>query len=104
MLLVMSHSARLGLRAAIMTMAGCMTALLCMMRISAAGWGALLHTFPAVLDALRYVGAACLACLGYKLGVFGWPSTTTEKNPVGPLPERSGGSFYRQGWAVAASR
>lgn len=103
MLLVMSHGARFGLRAAIMTMAGCMTALLCMMSISAAGLGALLHTFPVVFDALRYMGAAYLAYLGYKLWVAGLPSTTAEKDPVRTLPERSGGSFYRQGLAVAAS-
>jgi threonine/homoserine/homoserine lactone efflux protein len=103
MLLVMSHGARFGLRAAIMTMAGCMTALLCMMSISAAGLGALLHTFPVVFDALRYVGAAYLAYLGYKLWVSSLPSTAAEKDPVRTLPERSGGSFYRQGLAVAAS-
>ncbi len=103
MLLVMSHGARFGLRAAIMTMAGCMTALLCMMSISAAGLGALLHTFPVVFDALRYVGAAYLAYLGYKLWVSSMPSMAAEKDPVRTLPERSGGSFYRQGLAVAAS-
>ena len=58
MLLVMSHGARFGWRQALMTMAGCMTALLAMMSISAAGLGAVLHTFPAVFDALRYLGAA----------------------------------------------
>lgn len=103
MLLVMSHSARFGLRAAAMTMAGCMSALLCMMGISAAGLGALLHAFPAVFDALRYAGAAYLAYLGYKL----WRADLAAK-PEGDAPEpddvrRSGGSFYRQGLAVAAS-
>src|SRR2546427_5824127 len=47
MLLVMSSSARFGFRAAVATMAGCMTALLAMMSISAAGLGALLQAFPA---------------------------------------------------------
>ena len=43
MLLVMSVSARLGLRAAVATMLGCMTSLLTMVAISAAGLAALLQ-------------------------------------------------------------
>src|SRR5438093_5776845 len=64
MLLVMSSSARFGFRAAVATMAGCMTALLAMMSISAAGLGALLQAFPMVFDTLRWAGAAYLAYLG----------------------------------------
>ena len=103
MLLVMSHSARFGLRAAVVTMAGCMTALLCMMSISAAGLGALLHTFPAVFDALRYLGAAYLAYLGYKLWRASVAAKAGQDAAVQDEPLRSGGSFYRQGLAVAAS-
>jgi threonine/homoserine/homoserine lactone efflux protein len=103
MLLVMSHGARFGLRSAVMTMAGCMTALLCMMSISAAGLGALLHTFPMVFDALRYLGAGYLAYLGYKLWRAGLSTPTAQAASGQPLPVRSGASFYRQGLAVAAS-
>lgn len=103
MLLVMSHGARFGLRAAVMTMAGCMTALLCMMSISAAGLGALLHTFPAVFDALRYLGATYLAYLGYKLWRSGVSAQSGEETHKQETESRSGGSFYRQGLAVAAS-
>lgn len=103
MLLVMSHGARFGLRAAVMTMAGCMTALLCMMSISAAGLGALLHAFPTVFDVLRYLGAAYLAYLGYKLWVANFSSPAAEVVSAQPSPERSDASFYRQGLAVAAS-
>jgi threonine/homoserine/homoserine lactone efflux protein len=88
---------------AVMTMAGCMTALLCMMSISAAGLGALLHSFPAVFDALRYLGAAYLAYLGYKL----WRSSVSGQAGASDQQQeaisRSGGSCYRQGLAVAAS-
>lgn len=104
MLLVMSHGARFGLRPAIWTMAGCMTALIGMVSISAAGVGALLHSFPAVFDALRYLGAAYLAYLGYKLWCAGVP--TGDAIPSVTLLEadqRSAGSFFRQGLAVAAS-
>lgn len=103
MLLVMSHGARFGLRSAVMTMAGCMTALLFMMSISAAGVGALLHTFPVVFDALRYLGAAYLAYLGYKLWTAGLPGSGGQDAAAPEAPARSAGSFYRQGLAVAAS-
>ena len=64
MMLVMNHSARFGVRAALGTMAGCMVVLLTMMSVSAAGVGALLHTFPTVFNAMRLAGAAYLAYLG----------------------------------------
>lgn len=103
MLLVMSHGARFGWRAAVVSMAGCMTALLCMMSLSAAGVGALLHTWPAVFDALRYLGAAYLAYLGYKLWRSGVTSAAEQTDPSQSAQPRSPGSFYRQGLAVAAS-
>jgi len=104
MLLVMSHGARFGLRPAIWTMAGCMTALIGMVSISAAGVGALLHSFPAVFDALRYLGAAYLAYLGYKLWGAGVPTGDAPTSAaVTEEGQRSAGSFYRQGLAVAAS-
>ncbi|MDE2417385.1 MAG: LysE family translocator [Burkholderiales bacterium] len=102
MLLVMSTSARLGLRAAVVTMAGCMAALLAMMSISAAGLGALLQTFPAVFDALRLAGAAYLAYLGYKT----WRASVADE--VAQIAGGNGapGRFtaqFRQGFLVAAS-
>lgn len=104
MLLVMSHGARFGLLPAIWTMAGCMTALIGMVSISAAGVGALLHSFPAVFDALRYLGAAYLAYLGYKLWRAGVPKGDAPAHAALPeTPQRSAGSHYRQGLAVAAS-
>jgi threonine/homoserine/homoserine lactone efflux protein len=102
MLLVMSHSARFGWRAAIATMCGCMTSLLIMMCISAAGMGALLHAFPAVFDAMRLAGAAYLAYLG----VQGWRTKVADAVPGSAevvaetaLPKH----LYRQGMLVAAS-
>ena len=103
MLLVMSHSARFGFRAALGTMAGCMTALLAMMSLSAAGLGALLQAFPSVFDALRWIGAAYLAYLGFK----SWRSPVHDE----PLPmsaeaagkQASPDRLYRQGLLVAAS-
>jgi threonine/homoserine/homoserine lactone efflux protein len=102
MLLVMSHSARFGWRSAIATMCGCMTSLLAMMCISAAGMGALLHAFPAVFDAMRLAGAAYLAYLG----VQGWRSAVPpDADAGGPVVRESkpASQLYRQGMLVAAS-
>jgi threonine/homoserine/homoserine lactone efflux protein len=102
MLLVMSHSARFGWRAAIATMCGCMTSLLAMMCISAAGMGALLHAFPTVFDAMRLAGAAYLAYLG----VQGWRSKVAEPADGGADAVRETAipkHLYRQGMLVAAS-
>lgn len=105
MLLVMSTGARQGLRSAVATMAGCMTALMLMLSLSAAGLGALLQAFPAVFDALRLAGAAYLAYLGVQV----WRSPVQEaKTEDGTAANQFGEpqstwSLYRQGALVAAS-
>ena len=106
MLYVMSISARHGMHASVTAMLGCMTALLAMMSISAAGLGALLHTFPAVFDALRLAGAAYLAYLGVKC----WRApvhdgvTDTAGGPSrAAVPAVQTRAIYRQGFLVAAS-
>ena len=104
MLYVMSTSARHGVRAAIVAMTGCMTALLAMMSISAAGLGALLHTFPAVFDALRLAGAVYLAYLGIKC----WRTPVQDAQTGAEAgdavaPTANTASIYRQGFLVAAS-
>ena len=106
MLFVMSTSARHGVRAAVVAMLGCMTALLAMMSVSAAGLGALLQTFPTVFEALRLAGAAYLAYLGVKC----WRSPVQDRrgDRVGgasaeAMPAVPSGAIYRQGFLVAAS-
>jgi threonine/homoserine/homoserine lactone efflux protein len=102
MLLVMSSSARFGFAASVATMAGCLTALLAMMSISAVGLGALLQAFPAVFDALRWFGAAYLAYLGVKT----WRTPVPDKAvDAADARKRSGRSaaLFRQGLLVAAS-
>lgn len=106
MLFVMSTSARHGVRAAVVAMLGCMTALLAMMSVSAAGLGALLQTFPTVFEALRLAGAAYLAYLGVKC----WRSPVQDRrgDSVGgasaaAVPAVPSGAIYRQGFLVAAS-
>ena len=102
MLLVLSNSARFGLRAAMATMFGCMSALLLMMSISAAGLGALLQLFPAVFDALRLAGAAYLAYLGIK----SWraPGAEHAVEAAGLIaPSVKPAAHFRAGMLVAAS-
>ena len=103
MLLVMSVSARQGVRAAVQAMTGCMAALLLMMSLSAAGLGALLQSFPAVFDALRLAGAAYLAYLGVKCwrAPVHTPAQGDGEPPANVPP--TGGSVARQGFLVAAS-
>jgi threonine/homoserine/homoserine lactone efflux protein len=102
MLLVLSHSARFGLRRAVATMVGCMTSLLAMMSISAAGLGALLQMFPAVFDVLRLAGAAYLAYLGIK--VWRSPVIETSQSQGQPVvPAMKSAALFRQGMLVAAS-
>lgn len=102
MLLVMRHSAQFGWRAAVATMAGCMSALLAMMCISAAGMGALLQAFPMVFDTLRLLGAAYLAYLG----VMCWRAPVTDASDLpqdAPRETAVPRQLYRQGLLVAAS-
>lgn len=106
MLYVMSTSARHGVRPAVVAMLGCMTALLAMMSVSAAGLGALLQTFPTVFEALRLAGAAYLAYLGVKC----WRSPVQDRRgdgatgaPATAEPTVPSGAIYRQGFLVAAS-
>jgi threonine/homoserine/homoserine lactone efflux protein len=102
MLLVLSHSARFGLRRAIATMVGCMTSLLAMMSVSAAGLGALLQMFPAVFDALRLAGAGYLAYLGVKSWRSQVVEPSLEQSSV-VAPEMKSTALFRQGMLVAAS-
>ena len=110
MLMVMTVGARHGLRASMMAMLGCMTALLAMMSLSAAGLGAVLHTSPQIFEALRLAGAAYLAYLGIK--VWRSPVQDQRANSDGnadgetqqPLvPAVNAGAIYRQAFLVAAS-
>ena len=102
MLLVMSSSARFGFASAVATMAGCMSALLAMMSLSALGLGAVLQASPAVFNILRWAGSAYLLYLGIK----SWRSPVAHQaGDVPPsidvLPSR--GVLYRRGVMVAAS-
>lgn len=99
MLLVMSSSVKRGVRRAMFTMAGCITAVILMMAVSAAGVGALLEAAPRVFWALRAVGAAYLAYLGAQM----WRARKDWANEGPAHLELNPKALYRQGFLVAAS-
>lgn len=95
MLFVMTSSHRFGVRRALAAMAGCLTGVVTMMALSAAGLGALLQTAPRAFAALRLLGAAYLAYLGSRM----WLAEHAT-DPAAPAPK---GDLYRQGLLVSAS-
>jgi threonine/homoserine/homoserine lactone efflux protein len=102
MLLVMSTSARSGWRAAVATMAGCLSSLLAMMSLSAAGLGAVLQAFPSLFNGLRWLGAGYLAYLGIR--TWRAPVHAPEANlPPAPVRAARSAGHYRRGLLVAAS-
>lgn len=107
MLVVMAHSAQHSMRRATATMAGCLSALVIMLSISAAGLGVFLKAWPTMFDALRLVGAAYLIYLGVK----SWRANVTAPEheaqaaarDTSGKPARSLGALYRNGFLVASS-
>ncbi|WP_431821121.1 LysE family translocator [Burkholderia sp. F1] len=106
MLLVMTHGARHGLRRSSATMAGCLSALVLMLSVSAAGLGVFLEAWPAMFNALRYAGAAYLIYLGVKA----WRARVDADTPgadVEPVARQaapaSGWALFRNGFLVAGS-
>ncbi|PCE30889.1 LysE family translocator [Burkholderia ubonensis] len=106
MLLVMTHGARHGLRRSSATMAGCLSALVLMLSVSAAGLGVFLEAWPAMFNALRYAGAAYLIYLGVKA----WRARVDGDTPgadVEPVARQavpaSRWVLFRNGFLVAGS-
>jgi len=108
MLLVMTHGAQHGLRRSVATMAGCLSALILMLSVSAAGLGVFLEAWPAMFNALRLIGAAYLVYLGIKSWRSPVSETATGQADAGaldakPVHARTASSMFRNGFLVAAS-
>jgi threonine/homoserine/homoserine lactone efflux protein len=104
MLLVMTHGAQHGLRRSGATMAGCLSALVLMLSVSAAGLGVFLEAWPAMFNALRMIGAAYLVYLGIKA----WRAPADEgvahrADELAAKPARSRFALFRNGFLVAGS-
>jgi threonine/homoserine/homoserine lactone efflux protein len=98
MLMCMTNSLNHGPRRAMTSVAGAVTAVLCVMALSAMGLGALLAASETAFTAAKIVGAAYLVWLGVK--TF---RSSTVLNPVDEEPRASRRSFYLQGFLVGAS-
>jgi threonine/homoserine/homoserine lactone efflux protein len=104
MLLVMTHGAQYGLRRTSATMAGCLSALVLMLSVSAAGLGVFLQAWPAMFNALRMIGAAYLVYLGVKAWSARVPDDTHAADAApAAAPARHAGTLYRNGFLVASS-
>ncbi len=101
MIFIMSVGARYGLRSASWAMPGCLTALLIMLVVSAAGLATLMEAWPPVFFALRIAGAAYLVYLGVK----SWcsKSVAIESTSVEAQTEVSGRALCYKGFLVGAS-
>ncbi len=99
MLLVMTSSVKRGIRPTLATMAGCLTAVVAMMAVSAVGVGALLAASPRIFFALKAAGAAYLAYLGLQMWRSDDAATPEGTTRVASTPS----ALYRQGFLVAAS-
>ena len=106
MLLVMTHGARHGLRRSSATMAGCLTALVLMLSVSATGLGVFLQAWPAMFDTLRFAGAAYLVWLGLKSWRAKVADAEAEPDDVAEADNAVGRSpfaLFRNGFLIASS-
>ncbi|WP_157724942.1 LysE family translocator, partial [Salmonella enterica] len=101
-----THGARHGLRRSSATMAGCLTALVLMLSVSAAGLGAVLEAWPAMFNTLRFAGAAYLVYLGVKA----WRARVDDDAPATDVEtvsrqaaQASRWTLFRNGFLVAGS-
>jgi threonine/homoserine/homoserine lactone efflux protein len=94
MLLVMTSSVKHGFRRSFAVMAGCLTGVVGMMALSAAGLGALLKAAPRAFGALKLLGAAYLVYLGVRM----W--THESGDSAVALPKTG---LYRRGLLVSVS-
>jgi threonine/homoserine/homoserine lactone efflux protein len=104
MLLVMTHGAQHGLRRSSATMAGCLSALILMLSVSAAGLGVFLEAWPAMFNVLRMAGAAYLVYLGIKAWRAPADETALQQtDELASKPTRSRFALFRNGFLVAGS-
>jgi homoserine/homoserine lactone efflux protein len=84
MLHILTRSVRFGFRRALWSIAGCLTAVLLALTLSAAGVGALLAAKPELVHVLRGAGAVYLVWLGVRAwrGIGGDPAAIAAELPV----------------------
>ncbi|USI72672.1 LysE family translocator [Sphingomonas morindae] len=103
MLHVMARAARFGVVRSLWSMAGCLTAVLTALALSALGVGALLAAMPRLFDALRYAGAAYLVYLGVKSWWAAGRGAMPDEAAATVPPRLSGPRLFRDGLFVGLS-
>ncbi len=103
MLMCMTNSINHGTRRAMTSVGGAVTAVLCVMALSAMGLGALLATSETAFTTAKVVGAAYLIWLGIK--TFRSDAVLAPGSGTAAASNRSSSnrSFYLQGFLVGAS-
>jgi len=101
MIHVMTSSVRFGLRRSIAVMLGCVTALIIVSSVSAAGLAALLIASPGLFEVLRYFGVAYLVYLGIKT----WREDHAAVDTASQIKQASmsTGALFRGGFLISLS-
>ena len=66
MLHITMRSIQFGMKRSLPAMAGCMTGLVSLLIVSAAGLGGVMHAFPELFEVMKYLGLAYLVYLGIR--------------------------------------
>ena len=104
MLLAMTHGIRYGVRQAMPTLAGLLSALGLIMTGSALGLGAVLAASELLFAIIKYAGAAYLIWLGIKTWLAAPAPVEAGTEPeAGNAPALSGWQRFRTGFLVAMS-
>jgi len=100
-LYVTTRAIRFGFGAAMIGMAGCLSALAVMLTASVAGVSAFMLAVPAAFETLKYAGAAYLIFLG----IQAWRAPVADLAPMQASPRETASrwSLYRGGFLVGIS-
>ncbi|MCQ9154095.1 LysE family translocator [Acidomonas methanolica] len=100
MLHALTRSVHLGFRRAAPAFAGCLSAVFCVLVLSAAGVGTLLAALPRLFDVIRYAGAGYLLWLG----VRAWMAPVHDEGEAAVVGSRmTGWGVYRGGFLTGIS-
>ena len=99
MLMCITTALNHGPRKAMTSVAGSVSAVLCVMLLSALGLGALLAASETAFTAAKFIGAAYLIWLGIQT----FRSDATSLDPASDSAPPSGHSFYLRGFLIGAS-
>ena len=92
MLHILTKSTQYGIRTSVMSMMGCLSAVILALMASAIGLGALLMASPRVFEILRYIGVVYLVYLG----IMAWRAHEEETSEYTVQPEQKTKTLLKQ--------